>query len=124
MRRMIGSVLIVCSVLFGGSAVYAAQQSNQTAAPSVESIEPTFAPDVPREPLPARTVGKPKRVKIPAIDVNARLHGVGLTKKQEMEMPDYGDAAWYDEGARPGSPGSAVIVAHVRGPGVRMSSGI
>ena len=117
MRRIIGSVLIACSILLGGSAVYAAQQSHDPGVRStVQQVTPALAPDVPREPLPARTVGEPKRVKIPAINVNEGLHGVGLTKEQEMEMPDYGDAAWYDEGIRPGSPGAAVIVAHVRGP--------
>ena len=61
-------------------------------------------------------VGRPTRVVIPAIGVDERLSPVGLEPSGAMAMPDYGSAAWYEEGPRPGEPGAAVVVAHVRGP--------
>lgn len=88
-------------------------------APSVEPAEPS--PPVPVvEPQPSapviRDVGSPERVVIPAIGVDERLGGVGLMANGDMEMPAFGDTAWYDEGPRPGASGPAVVVAHVRGP--------
>lgn len=61
-------------------------------------------------------VGRPTRVVVPSIGVDERLTGVGLEPDGAMTMPDYGSAAWYAEGPRPGDPGAAVVVAHVRGP--------
>lgn len=61
-------------------------------------------------------VGRPKRVEVPALDLDESLTAVGLAADGAMEMPDFGDAAWYDRGPRPGRPGGAVVVAHVHGP--------
>jgi LPXTG-site transpeptidase (sortase) family protein len=66
---------------------------------------------------PVAKPGKPTRVEIPVIAVDEKLHGVGLNPDGSMEMPAFGDAAWYEPGPRPGGAGPAVIVAHVRGPG-------
>lgn len=63
-----------------------------------------------------RGIGRPTRVVIPAIKVDEGLTGLGLETDGTMTMPAYGSAGWYDEGPRPGSPGPAVVVAHVRGP--------
>jgi LPXTG-site transpeptidase (sortase) family protein len=65
---------------------------------------------------PVAKPGKPNRVEIPVIAVDEKLHGVGLNPDGSMEMPAFGDAAWYEPGPRPGGAGPAVIVAHVRGP--------
>lgn len=67
-------------------------------------------------PLVPAPVGRPTRVLVPAIGVDEALTGVGLQPDGEMAMPDFGDAAWYDRGPRPGAPGPAVVVAHVHGP--------
>lgn len=64
-----------------------------------------------REP-PAQ-VATPVRVVIPAIDVDADLVAVGLNPDQSMEVPDFGEAGWYEPGPRPGESGPAVIAAHV-----------
>lgn len=64
----------------------------------------------------ALPVGRPMRVVIPVIGVDEALSPVGLEPGGAMTMPGYGAAAWYDEGPRPGEPGAAVVVAHVRGP--------
>ena len=65
---------------------------------------------------PVTDAGRLTRVEIPAIDVHEKLHGVGLNADGSMQMPDFGDAGWYDLGPRPGAPGPAVLVAHVHSP--------
>jgi sortase (surface protein transpeptidase) len=67
---------------------------------------------VPTSPAP-RPVADPVRVVIPAIDVDADLVAVGLNPDESMEVPDFGEAGWYEPGPRPGEPGPAVIAAHV-----------
>lgn len=69
-----------------------------TRAPTSETPEP---------------VTEPVRVVIPAIDVDADLVPVGLNPDRSMEVPDFGEAGWYEPGPRPGEPGPAVIAAHV-----------
>lgn len=57
--------------------------------------------------------GAPLRVTIPAIGVDADLVAVGLKPDGAMQTPDFGHAAWYQPGPRPGDAGPAVLVAHV-----------
>lgn len=38
---------------------------------------------------------------------------VGLRPDGQMQTPDFGLAAWYTEGPRPGEDGPAVVIAHV-----------
>lgn len=52
-------------------------------------------------------------ISIPAIGVESRIVAVGLRSDGEMETPDFGLAAWYTEGPRPGEAGPAVVIAHV-----------
>jgi sortase (surface protein transpeptidase) len=76
-------------------------------------------PEAAPEPPPG--VQQPARVRIPAIEVDAPLVGVGLLDNGEMEVPDPGLAGWYELGPLPGAPGPSVIAAHVdsyRGPDV------
>jgi LPXTG-site transpeptidase (sortase) family protein len=67
------------------------------------------------------TVHKPKKViaelpvrlKIPAISVDAALDYVGLTSQGYLGVPQGPtNAAWYDQGPRPGEAGDAVIDGH------------
>jgi sortase (surface protein transpeptidase) len=64
------------------------------------------------KPSPA-ALGVPTRVTIPAIGVDAKLVGVGLKPDGSMQTPDFGLAAWYELGPKPGEPGPAVVLAHV-----------
>jgi sortase (surface protein transpeptidase) len=57
--------------------------------------------------------GAPVRVTIPAIGVDARLVPVDLNKDGSVQTPDFGLAAWYRPGPRPGDAGPAVLLAHV-----------
>lgn len=75
------------------------------------SGEPGPAPTT-SAPGPA-ALGTPTRVTIPAIGVDSNLVGVGLKPDGAMQTPDFGTAAWYDLGPKPGAPGPAVVLAHV-----------
>lgn len=91
----------------------------QPAAPATTEVRllplpPT--PPRPAAPRPQRRVAVPTRIEVPAIDVDERLEGRGLRADGAFDTPDFGDAAWYDAGPRPGEPGGAVVVAHVHGP--------
>ncbi|MDO8575778.1 MAG: class F sortase [bacterium] len=58
-------------------------------------------------------VGKPVRLKIPKINVDASVVYVGLTPQGAMGAPKtQDDVAWYQPGVRPGEKGSAVIAGH------------
>ena len=81
------------------------------------AADPTPAVAPAEVATPVAKPGKPTRVEIPVIAVDEKLHGVALNADGSMEMPAFGDAAWYKPGPRPGGAGPAVLVAHVRGPG-------
>ena len=72
----------------------------------VSTAAPTTTP-------PSADPGDPLRVTIPAIGVDAALVPVGLKPDGAMQTPDFGLAAWYSPGPRPGEPGPSVVVAHV-----------
>lgn len=57
--------------------------------------------------------GRPVRLKIPKIGVDANFEYVGLTSDGAMDVPkNFAKVAWYNLGPRPGEKGSAVIAGH------------
>ncbi len=57
--------------------------------------------------------GLPLRLKIPKIDIDAKVEYVSLTSSGEMDVPkDTNNVAWYEPGVRPGKIGNAVIAGH------------
>lgn len=57
--------------------------------------------------------GLPIHLTIPKINVSAPIEHVGLTPEGDMDTPKNSmNAAWYDQGTRPGENGSAVIDGH------------
>ncbi len=82
-----------------------------TPSSSSPSASPTPSPTV--EPGPI-TVAAPKRVSIPAINVDTKVFPVGLDKNDAIEIPeDIRYVGWYELGVPPGvDRGSAVLVAH------------
>jgi len=65
--------------------------------------------------------GKPVRLIIPAIGVDANIQSVGLSWRGNGDMgvpTNFTDVAWYNGGPRPGVPGSAVIAGHLDGKNV------
>ena len=60
------------------------------------------------------TLSAPSRLQIPGINVDAAIESVGLTSDGAVGIPkNPADAAWYNQGPRPGDVGSAVITGHV-----------
>lgn len=129
-RTLIAHLLATLGVLAGlaglgglgvvTTGVVVALQEREPAAvvPSTTLRPPPAAPapSVPAAPAPVERVGLPTRIEVPAIGVDERLEGRGLQADGSLDTPDFGDAAWYDPGPRPGEPGGAVVVAHVHGP--------
>lgn len=69
--------------------------------------------------------GKPVRLLIPSLNIDANVTHVGLTDAGDMDAPkQLMDAGWYKYGSHPGDEGSAVIAGHVGGvkaPGIFMN---
>ncbi|MEE4489661.1 class F sortase [Streptomyces sp. BE230] len=67
-------------------------------------------------PLPAP---RPLRVDIPALHLSAPLVDLTLDDRGKLGVPDPAErnlAGWYRDGVTPGSPGTAIVVAHVDTP--------
>jgi hypothetical protein len=113
---MLGASLIATLVLIG-TACAGAQAPAETISADTRTDAGASAPSPTpsTESVAARALprGEPTRVVIPAIGVDARLIPVGLEPTGAMEVPDFGLAAWYEKGPRPGHLGPAVITAHV-----------
>ncbi|MGC4888674.1 class F sortase [Micromonospora sp. DT227] len=72
-------------------------------------------------PAPATTparkpVGRPVRLSVPAIKVDAPVTPVGQARDGSVDVPpltETDQTGWYNRGAVPGEPGRAIIVGHV-----------
>ena len=83
----------------------------RTSGPSVSAPETSAA-----EPAagPAAGPGRPTRIAIPSLNLDAVVVPVGIEDDGTMEIPGAIEAGWYRFGPRPGSTkGSAVIAGHV-----------
>jgi sortase (surface protein transpeptidase) len=64
----------------------------------------------------------PTGLRIPALEIEAPLLGLGLQEDRSLEVPEDADVTgWWSGGSSPGERGPAVIVGHVdsyEGPGV------
>lgn len=66
--------------------------------------------------LPVAIAGRPERLIIPGINVDAAVKEVGLTSVGAMDMiKSLNDVAWYELGQRPGDNGTAVFGGHYDG---------
>lgn len=78
---------------------------------------------------PALPPSPPLRIRIPAIDVDAPLTGLGLTATGSLDVPPADRenlAGWYEAGTTPGERGTAIVAGHVDnadGPAVFYSLG-
>lgn len=82
--------------------------------------------DVPSESKPGNIGGYqvapdlPKYIKIPSLNVNARVKPMGVTSSNELQAPsNIFDAGWYNASAHPGDDGgngAVLIDGHVHGP--------
>ena len=61
-----------------------------------------------------REAATPRRIRIPAIGVRARVAPLRLAADRTMQTPqNFGETGWYEPGREPGERGPAVITGHV-----------
>lgn len=79
--------------------------------PAASAIQETTVP------VARQTIGKPVKLIIPALGIEANIQEVGVTPAGTMANPQginkFRETGWYKNGARPGQPGSAVIDGHL-----------
>lgn len=121
-----GLVLAVCAGL------WLVQNGSRDVTPPMPSAAEAFAAgpnthtDAAADPLPA---SKPLRLRIPEIDVDTPVTGLGLERDGSLEVPPDGDrnlAGWFRDGTAPGARGTAIVAGHVdnaKGPAVFYSLG-
>lgn len=66
--------------------------------------------------------GRPTRLVIPSIGVDANVQSVGMWWRDPSQIgipTNFTDVAWYNGGPKPGEPGSAVIDGHLDGKSVK-----
>ncbi|WP_117208468.1 class F sortase [Allorhizocola rhizosphaerae] len=66
--------------------------------------------------FPVLDPSPPKRIRIPAIGVDAPVHGVGTEPDGTIATPSLkleNEAGWYKDGPSPGQYGPAIVVGHV-----------
>uniref|UniRef100_UPI0028BF1CA4 class F sortase n=1 Tax=Citricoccus sp. TaxID=1978372 RepID=UPI0028BF1CA4 len=98
------------------------------APPSAETAGDATPLGVPSSPAAATptadpspvTLGEgvaPARLRVPSIEVEEDLIGLGLQENGAMEVPaDWDRAGWFTGGGKPGGPGPTVIAGHVDSP--------
>lgn len=108
-RKQLIYTFAVAAFILGFSAGLVKISSQQTKA-----LHGAFAENSARSQKQAQaSVGLPARLEIPKIKVDAALDYVGVTSKGELGVsPGPANAAWYDQGPRPGQTGNAVIDGH------------
>ncbi|MFF7181367.1 class F sortase [Streptomyces sp. NPDC008121] len=107
--------------------VWLVQNGSENITPPVPSAAQAFAAgpnaytDAAADPLPPSA---PVRLRIPEIDVDTPMTGLGLSAKGTLEVPPASDrnlAGWFREGTTPGAEGTAIVAGHVdnaKGPAV------
>jgi len=115
MKRLV-TIALVAAAVFGAVLIGLALTHDGKASVPPRTVEAISPPPSTAVVAPARKVGRPTRVVIPALELDEPLHAVGLLPNGDMETPRFTEVGWYDRGPRPGAPGPAVVVAHVHGP--------
>ncbi|MCB5178127.1 class F sortase [Streptomyces antimicrobicus] len=90
-----------------------AEQQVRPPLPPAAEARGTSGPGDAAAPLPG---SPPLRIRIPAIQVDAPLTGLGLDAEGRLQVPPPGRrdlAGWYREGTTPGSLGTAIVAGHV-----------
>ncbi|HEY5805909.1 MAG TPA: class F sortase [Candidatus Saccharimonadales bacterium] len=98
-------------------------QVKTLAAKSGEKSDDSLAGGLPSEDRPGDISGYhvstalPRVIKIPGIDVEAKILRLGVKASNELKSPaNIYDAGWYEGSARPGESGAMFIGGHVHGP--------
>lgn len=70
----------------------------------------------PPHSFPVLDPSPPRRIRVPAIGVDAPVHSVGTERDGTIETPSLklrNEAGWYRDGPTPGQFGPAIVVGHV-----------
>lgn len=112
LRRATGALVLVVGlgVLLAACAA-TTPRPRALPEPSLPPVPRSSSSPTPTDPTPP--VGRPARIAIGAIGVDAPVVPVGLRPDGAMQTPERGRAGWYDLGPPPGAPGAAVVTAHV-----------
>ncbi len=92
----------------------------QTQDPAANTSSPSSASATTEPAVQALPRSEPIAVRIPTIDVDTALHGLGLDDEGGLQVPSgerYDQAAWYVGSPTPGEEGPAVIEGHVTSQG-------
>ncbi|RKT19583.1 sortase family protein [Streptomyces sp. 1114.5] len=77
---------------------------------------PAAAPTPPPVPAaPPMPASAPTRIRIPSIQVDAPVTGLGLTAARQLATPPMDQrnlTGWYRDGTAPGAAGNAIVVGH------------
>ena len=116
-QRTAATTLVLILVVTASSSLAEAGSSGsvELSPPPVPDAEaePDREPQESKPEHAAEEVAEPVRIRIPSVDVDAEIVGVGLEEDGTMETTDFGLAGWYTEGPKPGEEGPSVVVAHV-----------
>ena len=121
----VGLLTVSLSIFFQAYSQTAQGASASVSAPAIPAGDPSPASIVPAVVGLGSSFavpGKPIRLIIPAIGVDANVQSVGLfwSGNGEMSIPtNFTDVAWYNGGPVPGMPGNAVIDGHLDGRNVK-----
>lgn len=113
---VVSAVLIGCargqSTAIPAEIAPSAESSPVTPAPLPSAEPPTSAPVAAAAQLGAGV--EPASVRIPAIDLDEPLIGLGIKPDGSMYVPaEWNDVGWFTGGGRPGGRGPTVIAGHV-----------
>ncbi|MFJ9045623.1 class F sortase [Streptomyces sp. NPDC102347] len=123
------AAVTVCALCAGAVLLRDGRADSPPQPSAAQAHSETDAHGPARSSVPALPPSPPDRVRIPAIDVDAPLTGLGLTGTGSLDVPpaDRPDlAGWYEAGTTPGERGTAIIAGHVDnadGPAVFYSLG-
>ncbi len=121
-------LLLACALILGACRSKSHEQARATITPTEEvaasvpvatpvatAVADEVVPITTPEPAPPPPpVAAPVRLRIPRINVDARIIPVGVNRYGEMDSPnDAWTVAWYAPGFKPGEPGNAVLAGHV-----------
>ncbi|MER6995121.1 class F sortase [Streptomyces sp. NPDC000410] len=84
-----------------------------SAAQALAAFSAGWHTEAAADPLPP---SEPVRFRIPRLDVDAPVMGLGLAPDNSLVVPPAADpdlTGWYEDGTAPGAKGTAIVVGHV-----------
>jgi LPXTG-site transpeptidase (sortase) family protein len=117
----IAQLILICTFGLGVFGVVAPSQPTKP----ILRVMPVAIKQAPSESTPSDTAstasafvqpGRPVRLQIPRMKVDAKIDALGLTNSGDMASPiNIANAGWYKPGPKPGNEGSAVVAGHKTG---------